>query len=324
MGMIQKSWRCVWYGPISSTSSRIATKTPAIPGCRSGTSRATPTRPTARRAGPRRLRAALRDLRATTLHPLPLATLVPPATLSPALWGHIVAQHGPNGGDDHHRKSTETPARPRPRLDRLDRHAGARRDRAPPERFRVVGLAAGGSDVALLAAQAAAHGVRRVAVADPGAAARAAPGAAAASSARGPGRRHRAHRHDARRHGAQRHHRRASAWPRRWPRWPPARRWRWRTRSRWSPAARWSRRRPRPARSSRSTPSTPRSPSACAAAAADEVARLVLTASGGPFRGGGATSWPASPRSRRWRTRPGPWARWSRSTPRRWSTRASR
>ena len=39
------------------------------------------------------------------------------------------------------------------------------------------------------------------------------------------------------------------------------------------------------ARSSRSTPSTPRSPSACAAGARDEVRRLVLTASGGPFRG---------------------------------------
>ena len=40
-----------------------------------------------------------------------------------------------------------------------------------PERFRVVGLAAGGGDVALLAAQARRHGVRRVAVADPAAAA---------------------------------------------------------------------------------------------------------------------------------------------------------
>ena len=39
------------------------------------------------------------------------------------------------------------------------------------------------------------------------------------------------------------------------------------------------------ARSCRSTPSTPRSPSACAAAPPDEVRRLVLTASGGPFRG---------------------------------------
>ena len=40
-----------------------------------------------------------------------------------------------------------------------------------PDRFRVSGLAAGGADVALLAAQARAHGVRRVAVADPAAAA---------------------------------------------------------------------------------------------------------------------------------------------------------
>jgi 1-deoxy-D-xylulose-5-phosphate reductoisomerase len=41
---------------------------------------------------------------------------------------------------------------------------------ARPERFTVAGLAAGGADVGLLAAQARAHGVRRVAVADPAAA----------------------------------------------------------------------------------------------------------------------------------------------------------
>ncbi len=66
---------------------------------------------------------------------------------------------------------------------------------------------------------------------------------------------------------------------------PPAARSRWPTRSRSSPAARWSRPPPRPGRSCRSTPSTPRSRSACAAARAAEVRRLVLTASGGPFRG---------------------------------------
>jgi 1-deoxy-D-xylulose-5-phosphate reductoisomerase len=41
---------------------------------------------------------------------------------------------------------------------------------ARPERFTVAGLAAGGADVDLLAAQARAHGVRRVAVVDPAAA----------------------------------------------------------------------------------------------------------------------------------------------------------
>jgi 1-deoxy-D-xylulose-5-phosphate reductoisomerase len=41
---------------------------------------------------------------------------------------------------------------------------------AHPERFTVTGLAAGGGNVALLAAQARAHGVHRVAVADPAAA----------------------------------------------------------------------------------------------------------------------------------------------------------
>ena len=42
---------------------------------------------------------------------------------------------------------------------------------ARPKRFRVTGLAAGGAAIGLLAAQARAHGVRRIAVADPGAAA---------------------------------------------------------------------------------------------------------------------------------------------------------
>ncbi len=57
----------------------------------------------------------------------------------------------------------------------------------------------------------------------------------------------------------------------------------------------------------------------------DEVRRLVLTASGGPFRGRTREpTWPTSRPSRRSPTRPGTWARSSRSTPRPWSTRASR
>ena len=73
--------------------------------------------------------------------------------------------------------------------------------------------------------------------------------------------------------------------------WPPSRpgaAWRWPTRSRSSPAPRWwprVRRTPRAPRSSRSTPSTVPSTSACGPAGADDVARLLLTASGGPFRG---------------------------------------
>ena len=60
-------------------------------------------------------------------------------------------------------------------------------------------------------------------------------------------------------------------------------------------------------------------------ARADEVRRLVLTASGGRVPGrAGARSWPTSRRSRRWPTRPGTWGRSSRSTRPRWSTRASR
>ncbi len=57
---------------------------------------------------------------------------------------------------------------------------------------------------------------------------------------------------------------------------------------------------------------------------ADEVRRLVLTASGGPFRGRRRTSSPPSRPSRRSRTRRGAWARSSRPTPPRWSTRRSR
>ena len=53
-----------------------------------------------------------------------------------------------------------------------------------------------------------------------------------------------------------------------------------------------------------------------------EVRKLVVTASGGPFRG--RTQGRAGrrhPRARRWPTPPGPWARSSPSTPRPWSTR---
>ncbi len=58
----------------------------------------------------------------------------------------------------------------------------------------------------------------------------------------------------------------------------------------------------------RSTPSTPRWPSACAAARAGEVRRLVLTASGGPFRGRRRAELATSRPQRRSRTRPGTWA----------------
>ncbi len=151
---------------------------------------------------------------------------------------------------------------------------------ANPDRFEVVGLAAGGGNPALLAKQRADTGVANVAVADAAAAAQvgdvtyAGPDAAtrlventeadvvlnALVGRAGP------------------------ANPR-WRRWPAVPGWRWPTRSRWSRAVRWCSRRPSPARSCPSTPNTPRWRSACAAAAADEVAKIVLTASGGPFRG---------------------------------------
>ena len=54
------------------------------------------------------------------------------------------------------------------------------------------------------------------------------------------------------------------------------------------------------------------------AGANSEVKRLVLTASGGPFRGWPRTGSRRSPRSRPSRTRRGGWARSSRSTRPRW------
>ena len=105
---------------------------------------------------------------------------------------------------------------------------------ANPDRFEVVGLAAGGGNPALLAQQRAETGVTNIAVADADAAAQvgdvtyAGPDAAtelventeadvvlnALVGALGPA-------------------------SRRWPRWPAAPGWRWRTRSRWSRADRW-------------------------------------------------------------------------------------
>ena len=119
---------------------------------------------------------------------------------------------------------------------------------------------------------------------------------------------------------AQRHDRLARARARRWPRCAAGRTLALANKEsldRRRPAgqARWRGR----ARSSRSTPSTPRWRSACAAARRAEVRRLVLTASGGPFRG--RTPRRAGrrhARRRRSRTRPGTWARSSRSTRRRW------
>ena len=77
------------------------------------------------------------------------------------------------------------------------------------------------ADVALLAAQARAHGVRRVAVADPDAAARPAPRAARGRGARRSGRGHRAHRHDAAPTPSSTGSPARVAWARRSPRWRP-------------------------------------------------------------------------------------------------------
>ena len=62
-----------------------------------------------------------------------------------------------------------------------------------------------------------------------------------------------------------------------------------------------------PTRSSRSTPSTRPSPSRCGAAAPQEVRRLVVTASGGPFRGRSRESLRDVTPPRRWPTRTSRW-----------------
>ena len=159
-------------GPISSTSRMIAETTPAIrvafgnapcqPHSADGSSRgSTPAR-----------RTVLRDVRATTLHPLPLTALLHRLLSCHRPCGcHIVAQHGQNGGDDHHDREDRrrTPRRPRARLHRVDRHAGAgrhRRPAGPVPRGRAGRRRTRTSRCS--ARQARAHGVRRVAVADPG------------------------------------------------------------------------------------------------------------------------------------------------------------
>ena len=191
--------------------------------------------------------------------------------------------------------------------------------RRNPDRFRLTAIAAGGGHPEPLARQAVELGVEVVAVASRGGGARPArcagerparPTAPGASCPRcSPARRHRRPRRPALRRRAERGHRRGR--PRRDP-----------GRAAGGPRAgagqqgvadhgRAAGRGPRRARSdrARSTPSTRRSRSACAAAAPAEVRRLVVTASGGPFLHRAGPSWRTSHPSRRWRTRPGTWAR---------------
>ena len=173
---------------------------------------------------------------------------------------------------------------------------------ANPDRFEVVGLAAGGGNIDLLAAQRAETGVSTW----PSPTRRGRPGwrpARCAGSRRG----HRAGRGDRGRRRAQRA-RRSLGLDRPW---RPSR--------------------PRPAGAGQQGVAGRGRPAGVKAAApgqivpvdsehsalaqclrggaADEVARLVLTASGGPFRGWAAAELETSPRSRPARTRPGRWAR---------------
>ncbi len=119
-------------------------------------------------------RTVLRDVRATTLHPLPLT----------ALLHRLISRHRPCGATSSHSTgrmaamtTTTGKIADEPRDVLVLGSTGSIGTQvldvvaARPHRFRVVGLAAGGADVALLATQARAHGVRRVAVADPDAAA---------------------------------------------------------------------------------------------------------------------------------------------------------
>lgn len=84
----------------------------------------------------------------------------------------------------------------------------------------------------------------------------------------------------------------------------------------------WSSPPPRPASSSRSTPSTRRWRSACGPARAASSPGWCSPPAAGRSAAGRPPSWRASPSSRRWPTPPGTWGRSSPSTRRRWSTRA--
>ena len=163
--------------------------------------------------------------------------------------------------------------------------------RANPDRFRVVGLTAGGGNPDLFERQ-----VAEVIARHPGAfsglgeeaSVEAAPAAV--------------------RRRAQRHHRRCRA---------PAdagrargrgARWRSPTRSRSSSAARWSRSAPSPARSCRSTASTARSRRACAAAATTRYDASCSPRAAARSADGPAPSSPTSRPSRRWPTQLRRWA----------------
>ncbi len=112
------------------------------------------------------------------------------------------------------------------------------------------------------------------------------------------------------RRGAQRHHRRGRAAPHAG---RPRRRatpWRWPTRSRSSSAARWSLARAAPGQIVPVDSEHSALAQCLRGGRAEEVRRLVLTASGGPFRGPhAATSCTTSRPSRRCTTRPGRWGR---------------
>ena len=242
--------------------------------------------------------------------------------------GHIVAQHRHNGRDDHDDDNDPRRAAPGPGagLHRLGRHAGARRDPRRRDRFAVVGLAAGGGDVALLAAQAA--DVR-----------------GGAGRRRGPGRRRGSCAARCPASTCSRARRRRPSSTATTPadivlngitgslgleptlaalragrdarageqgvagRRRPAGDRRGRARADRPGRLRALRAGPVPARRPRPT----------------RCARLVLTASRRAVpRPAAAASWPTSPRSRRSPTRPGRWARSSPSTPRPWSTRGWR
>ena len=179
-------------------------------------------------------------------------------------------------------------AGPDPRLDRLDRRAGARRRRAAPTSSSWPGFPPPASWERLVA-QAREHGVagssrstaagrRRGGRADARRHGRVLAGAEGVRELSPPAERRPRAERDRRDGGPRPHDRRAHRGHRRSR--SPTRR------ASWS-AASWSRRSPRRRApgSCPSTPSTPRSSSSCGGGGTGAVDRLVLTASGGPFRG---------------------------------------
>ena len=204
-----------------------------------------------------------------------------------------------------------TPPPRGPRLHRLDRHQLSRRRRPPPRPPPGASASAPIRSWHAPVEQAQRHRPRWVALTGRRRGRRPATCLTAAELLRGAdGMRQMVHR-PRRGHRRHRHRRRGRAWPAPGPPWKPARPSPSPTRKRWSWPAPWSPSWP-PARGGRLLPVDSEHSAifqALQGSRPGAVERIVLTGSGGPFRGRAGPSWPASPSSRPCATPPGAWGR---------------